>query len=97
MPKVKISRELLLRVADNARLSLTEKEIEKFLPQFQEILDAFSALDELNIEKERPSFQPIEMENVFREDRPGKCLTQEEALSNTKHKKDGYFKGPRVV
>jgi hypothetical protein len=24
-------------------------------------------------------------------------LTQEQALKNTKNKKDGYFKGPRVV
>lgn len=97
MPKVKIDKELLLRVAQNARLNLTEKEIEKFLPQFQEILDAFSTLDKLKVEKEKPSFQPIETHNVFRKDKVAQSLTQEEALSNTKHKKEGYFKGPRVV
>jgi len=97
MPKVKVDRELLLKVAANARLRLSEEEIEKFLPQFQDILDAFSKIDELDTKEVKPSFQPIARENVMRDDKVEKCLSQEEALSNTKHKKDGYFKGPKVV
>lgn len=97
MPKIKIDKELLLKVAANARLNLTEAEVKKFLPQMQGILGAFSKLDELDVSKEEPSFQPLPLKNVFRDDKAGKCLTQEEALSNTRHKKDGYFKGPRVV
>ncbi len=99
MPKVRVDKELLLKVASNARLNLTEAEVKKFLPQMQDILGAFSKLDELDVSKEEPSFQPLPLKNVFREDKAeaGKCLSQEEALSNTIHKKDGYFKGPRVV
>ena len=97
MAKVKVDRELLLSVAKNARLNLTEAEIKKFLPQMQAILDAFSKLDEIVDLKEEPSFQPIQLKNIFREDKVGKCLSQEEALSNTKHEKQGYFKGPKVV
>ncbi len=97
MPKVKVDRELLLRVAANARLNLTEAEIKKFLPQMQDILAAFSKLDELDVSKQEPSFQPLPIKNVFREDKVGKCLSQEEALFNTTHKKDGYFKGPKVL
>ncbi|MFA4820401.1 MAG: Asp-tRNA(Asn)/Glu-tRNA(Gln) amidotransferase subunit GatC [Candidatus Aenigmatarchaeota archaeon] len=36
------------------------------------------------------------MENVLREDAPEKCLSNEEALKNTKHKEKGFFKGPRA-
>ncbi len=97
MPNVKVDRELLLKVAANARLNLTEAEVKKFLPQLEAVLESFSKLDELDVSKEEPSFQPLPLTNVFREDKAGQCLPQEDALSNTPHKKDGYFKGPRVV
>ena len=97
MPKPKVDRELLKAVAENARLELSEAEIKKFLPQLEEVLETFSKLDELDVEKEKPSFQPIPMKNVLREDKVKECVSQETALANTSHKKDGYFKGPRVV
>lgn len=99
MPKAKVDMELLLKVARNARLELTGQEVKKFLPQMKAVLESFARLDELDVSKEEPSFQPIPIKNVFREDRAdrAKCLSQEEALSNTQHKKDGYFRGPRVV
>jgi len=41
---------------------------------------------------------PIEgLKNVFREDVPWKSLTNEEALMNAKHTKDGYFKAGKVI
>ncbi len=93
----KVDKELLLRVAANARLNLTGAEAEEFLPQLQETLEAFSKLDELDAAKEQPSFQPIKLTNVMRQDNVEKCLSQEQALRNTKHRKNGYFLGPRVV
>jgi len=99
MPSVKIGRKLLLEVAKNARLELTEREIKEFLPQLHEILEVFSKLEKVDVTKEQPSFQPTKLKNVMREDKAEECLTQEEALSNTdaKHRENGYFKGPRVV
>ena len=47
--------------------------------------------------KVEPSFQPVELKNMTREDKVEDSLKQEEALANTKNKKDGYFKGPRAV
>ncbi len=97
MAKQAVDKQLLLRVAENARLNLTKAEIKRFLPQLQEILKAFDRLDEVNVEREKPSFQPIALKNVMRKDKVEKCLTQEEALLNAKNKKDGYFLGPRVT
>ena len=46
----------------------------------------------------KPTTHPIDgLENVFREDIPRDCLTNEEATSNAQHKKDGYFKAPRIL
>ena len=92
-----VDRKTLEHVAEVSRLKLTEDEIQKFLPQLQEALSHFSQLKEINTENVHPSFQPVELKNSLHEDKEQKCLSQDEALSLTKHKKDGYFKGPRVV
>ena len=97
MAKPKVDKKLLLRVAENSRLNLSEKELEEFLPQLQEILKAFNKLDEIDVRDEKPSFQPLALENVARKDVVEKSLSQEEALKNTKNKKDGYFMGPKVM
>jgi len=94
---MEINKELIKKVAENARLELSEQEIKLFLPQFKEIIDSFAKLDEVNVSKLKPSFQPVELRNILREDSVEESLTQEKALSNTGHKKDGYFKGPRAI
>ena len=94
---MEIDRKLLEHVAEVARLKLTEEEIKKFLPQLKEALEFFSQLQEVNTDGVKPSFQPVEIKNVMREDYEKQCLGQDEALSLTEHKKDGYFKGPRAV
>jgi len=92
-----IDRKLIEHVAEVARLKLTEKEIEKFLPQMKELLEYFSQLKDIDTGNAKPSFQPVELKNAMRDDAEKKCLSQDEALSLTEHKKDGYFKGPRAV
>lgn len=94
---MKVDKELIEHIAGLARLKLTEQEIKKFLPQLKEILQAFSKLDEVNTSNTKPSFQPVELKNMLREDKVKPCLSQEKALSNAKEKKDGYFKGPMAV
>lgn len=94
---MRVDRELIKHVAEVARLNLTDVEIKMFIPQLKEILNAFSAISEVKTDDVKPSFHPVELKNVMRPDKVEKCLTQEEALRNTRHKKDGYFKGPRAV
>ena len=94
---MKIDKELIEHVAAVARLKLTDKEIDEFIPQLKEVLDAFSSLKEVDTKGVIPSFQPVELKNVFRDDVVSDSLSQEDALLNTEHKKDGYFKGPKAV
>jgi len=92
-----INKEIVRHVAELARLKLSEKEIEKYSEQFEQILKAFKILDEVDTEDVEPSFHPLEIKNVFREDEVESGLSQEKALLNTEHKEKGYFKGPRIV
>lgn len=92
-----IDRKLLEKVAEVSRLKLTEEEIQKFIPQLKDSLNAFSEISKINTDNVVPSFHPIPIHNAMREDIPKESLSQEDALSLTQHKKDGYFKGPRAV
>jgi len=59
----------------------------------EETLEHISKLALLDL-----STHPIKgLKNVFREDIPWKSLSNEEALKNAKHTKDGYFKASRVL
>ena len=91
------NRKLIEKIASISRLNLTESEINEFLPQLKEILNAFSKIKEIDTEEIKPSFQPLEIKNIYREDKIEKCLSQEEALKNTKHKENGFFKGPKTI
>lgn len=82
-------------VAELANIEISDKEAEKFKVEFEKILEYFDVLDE--VPDVRPTYHVVTLQNVFREDKPGRCLTQEEALSNTQHKEEGYFRGPKVV
>jgi len=92
-----INKELIEKVAKNARWELTKEEKEEFIPQLKEILESFSTINEAPVHNLHPSFQPISIKNIFREDKTEDCLTQEQALQNTTHKKDGFFKGPKTL
>jgi aspartyl-tRNA(Asn)/glutamyl-tRNA(Gln) amidotransferase subunit C len=91
----KIDKALLEHVSKIARLELTEEEKEKFVKQLEDILKAFKKIDEVDTEKVKPSFHPIEIKNVMREDEVK--TWKWEPLANTKHKEKKYFKGPRIV
>jgi len=95
--EVEINKKLIEHVAQVARLKLTENEKDKFVPELKEVIETFSKLDEVNTKGIDISLQPVEFKNVLREDTEKPCLKQEEALSLTNHKKDGYFKGPKAI
>ena len=94
---MEVNKDLILEVAKNAKLNLTEEEVNEFLPQFKEILNNFDELSKINTEKVKPSFQPIDIKNVLREDEEKSCFSAEEILKNSRHKKDNYILGPKAL
>ena len=94
---MEVDEKLLKHVAEVARLELTNEEIKEFLPQLKEVIDSFSQIQKLSTDDVKPSYHPVELKNHIREDDPKEPLSNEEALKNSAHKKDGYFKGPRIL
>ncbi|WP_122090068.1 Asp-tRNA(Asn)/Glu-tRNA(Gln) amidotransferase subunit GatC [Halalkalicoccus subterraneus] len=91
MSEQSVTEEEVRHVAVLARIDLDEREVEEFVEQFGEILDAFETLDEVpDVERED------DLENVMRADEVRESLNQEAALENAPETEDGYFKGPSV-
>ncbi|MFW9988548.1 MAG: Asp-tRNA(Asn)/Glu-tRNA(Gln) amidotransferase subunit GatC [Candidatus Odinarchaeota archaeon] len=96
--KEEFSKETIDHISKLALLDLSEDEKEKLSQELGNILNYFKKLNDLDTSDVKPTTHPIEgLKNVFREDIPRKSLTNEEALRNAKHKKDGYFKAPRIL
>lgn len=83
-------------VAENARINLEEDEAEKFAEEFENILEVFDKLDQINTENVEPAFHPIDTGSESREDVVENTLDKEEVFQNTDNEEDGYFKGPSV-
>lgn len=92
-----IDEKLVSEIAETARLDLSEEEKSKIKENMKNVLEAFSVIEECSVEDEEMSVQPIKFKNKWRDDKEEKCLSQEEALSQTKHKKESYFKGPKSI
>jgi aspartyl-tRNA(Asn)/glutamyl-tRNA(Gln) amidotransferase subunit C len=96
--KKEFSKETIEHVSKLALLDLSEKEKEIFSKQLNDIISYFKKLNDLDTTDVKPTTHPIDgLKNVFREDIPWESLSNEEALKNAKHKKDGYFKAPRIL
>jgi len=81
-------------VAENARINIEDEEAEEFAEEFENILEIFDKLDEINTEEVEPAFHPIDVEPKTRSDKEGETLDKEEVFQNTDNEEDGYFKGP---
>jgi aspartyl-tRNA(Asn)/glutamyl-tRNA(Gln) amidotransferase subunit C len=91
MSDATVDTEEVEHVAGLARVDLDGEQRERFAAQFDEILEAFEALDEV------PEVEPDpELTNVMRADEVEESLDREEALRNAAETEDGRFKGPRV-
>jgi len=94
---MEITPALIHHVSGLARIRLTDEEVLHIREELISIIEAFSRLDRVETDDVNPSFHSVELRNVTGEDVPKKCLSNEEALSNTSNKKDFYFKGPKII
>ena len=82
------------RAANNARLNLTQKEVNRFTDEFDEILEQFEKIQEVDTEDAEPEFHPIDVKSQRRDDEIEESISKDEAFSNTENVEDEKFKGP---
>lgn len=92
-----ISRDEVAHLAKLARLAVTDKELDVFAGQLDDILDAVAKVGEVAAEDIPPTSHAVPLTNVFRDDTLQPCLSQEEALSGAPAAEDGRFRVPRIL
>lgn len=91
-----IEKEEVKKVAENARINVTDEEAENLKEDFKSILQMFETLEDIDTEDTEPSFHPIDVESKTREDKPKETLKKEEVFQNTSNEEENNFKGPKV-
>jgi len=92
-----VNKQDVEKIAELARLKFTDKELENFTPQMNEILSYMDKLNELDTENVNPLSHPVEQTNVFREDKLKPSISTENALKNAPSKDEHHFKVPKVI
>ena len=94
---VHIKKSDVEKIADLARLRLSEEEKETFRGQLEQILVYVDILNELDTDNVRSTHLHENQADVMREDRAEASLTREEALKNAPTQGDGFFRVPKVI
>lgn len=92
-----VTKKDVEKIAELARLKFTDKELENFTPQMNEILSYMDKLNELDTENVNPLSHPVEQTNVFHEDELKPSISTENALKNAPSKDEHHFKVPKVI
>jgi aspartyl-tRNA(Asn)/glutamyl-tRNA(Gln) amidotransferase subunit A len=99
----KISPQEVKHVAQLANLQISEKELELYTKQIQDVLGYVEQLGEVDADGVEPTYQTLDgTTNIWREDEVGESLSQEEAVEGAtpqalhaggqaKRTMDGYF------
>lgn len=95
----KLTRDDVLRVAELARLELSEADVEMFTWQLDEILLYAQQVQEVDTSGVAPTSHPLPVDTVSRADEPVGSLPVEAALANapSADREGGLFKVPKVL
>jgi len=97
MKKRHLSKKEVEHIAWLAHIELSGKEKTLFTEQFNDILDYFKKIDEVDTEDVQPIYHVLDLMNVYREDEVAPSLPTEEALKNAPKKEKQFLKAPRIV
>ena len=94
---MKISKEEILHIANLADLELSEKEIEKYLLNLQDILNFANIVNNAPVDGLDITIGANEKKNVFRKDEIKAFEDNEALLQNAPSKELNMFKIPKVL
>ena len=94
---MKISDDVARHLASVSGIDLADDEFVKIKAKMDEIAKSISQLDDLNTDGVEPTFQLVELSNVWREDIVEKQLPREELLKMAPERTDMAVKVPKVL
>jgi len=97
MKRKHLSKKEVEHIAWLAHIELSDQEKILFTEQFNEILDYFKKIDEVDTEGVEPTYHVLDLKNVYRTDETTPSLPIEEALRNAPKKEKKFIKAPRII
>ena len=80
-----------------AKLDLSETESRSLSMRIDNLIESFSALENVDTSSTEPLVSVLDITNVLRDDIVKKTITREELLSNAPEQYDGYFQVPKTL
>ncbi len=94
---MKLTAEELAKVAHLSRLDWSKQAAADIGDSLDAILTYMETLNEVNTEEVASTVHAVELQNVWREDKPQPSLCHEDALRNAPERNEEYFKVPKVI
>lgn len=94
---MKLTKEQVQHVAELARLSFSEEEMERFRDQLTNILTYIDMLNEAQTEDIEPVTTVLPQQNVFREDEVRHPFPQNVYLSLAPSAEHDHYKVPKII
>ena len=91
-----LSADEVRKVADLARLEMSEADVEIMARQLSAIVEYINQLQQVNTDGVEPLAHALDLHDVFRDDVPGPSLSEDEALANAPARKDNFYRVPAV-
>ena len=95
-----ITVEKVKKIAELAHLQFSSKELKRFIPQFQEVLDYIAQLNDVSTENVEATYHALERAPrsvLMREDQEEPSLPVETVLKNAPDSAEGHFRVPAVL
>ena len=93
----RLTRDNVARVADLARLNLSEAELERYTEQLGAVLDHAEDVASLDLDGVPPTAHPLPLVNVLRDDVVVEGVDREEVLSQAPSVEDRRFRVPAIL
>jgi len=93
----RITREDVAHVANLARLTLSDDELDAFTGQLAAVLDHAADLDALDLDDVPPTAHPLPLRNVLRPDAVGETSDRAEVLAAAPSVENDQFRVPPVL
>lgn len=94
---MELSHDEVRRIAELAKLELTDAEVALYAGQLSHILQYFERLQELDTSRIPPTASVLPLKNVLRPDVALPPITPEQALANAKNAVDDQFRVSAVL
>lgn len=94
---MKLTREQVIRIAELARLELTEEETALYQEQLSAVLEYAERLEALDTDAIPPTASVLLARNVMRDDVPQPSMARDDILFNAPDSKDNCFQVQAVL